>query len=69
MKQETGKRVLAIGAHDDDVIIGIGGTLLVRHQDDGVEIIVMTNGQNSHEVVLGVSVLPSPEEVAQARKE
>ncbi len=35
------ERVLAIGAHPDDVEIGVGGTLL-RHRDDGNEITVLT---------------------------
>ncbi len=47
-------RVLAIGAHPDDVEIGVGGTLLA-HQAAGIEIVVVTlsRGAVGHDGVAG----------------
>ena len=40
-------RVLAIVAHPDDESYGCGGTLLTRHADDEVHIIVLADGERS----------------------
>lgn len=59
------ERVLAIGAHPDDVEIGVGGTLL-EHADDGDEVTVLTltrgsgggdRGNRSDEAVAAASLL------------
>lgn len=63
------KKILALGAHDDDVLIGVGGILLLRHKNDGVKVQIFTNGENSHVVVLGVHEFPSPAQVARARRQ
>ena len=66
---KTAKRVVVVGAHDDDPIIGVGGTLLKRHaKADCIQMIILTNGENSHRVVLGVHDCPSPVQVARARE-
>jgi len=63
------KKILVLSAHDDDVFIGVGGILLLRHKEDEIRVQVFTNGQNSHVVVLNVHELPSPEQVEFARKQ
>jgi LmbE family N-acetylglucosaminyl deacetylase len=56
-------KVLAIGAHPDDVEINCGGTLL-RYRDDGHEVflVLMTSGN------IGSNVLSSREEIARVRQ-
>lgn len=44
----TGMRVLAIGAHFDDVEIGCGGTLL-KHKNDGDEIYILVVTDSGYE--------------------
>ena len=63
------KKVLALGAHDDDVLIGIGGILLAKHSGDDIKIQIFTSGENSHLKVLGIYEDPTPKEVAHARRQ
>lgn len=62
--------ILVLGAHDDDVILGAGGSI-VRHinKGDSVSVVVFTTGHTSHQAVLGITENPSPVEVARKRRE
>lgn len=61
-------KVLVIGAHDDDPVIGVGGILIQQHKADDITFIVCTDGQRSHLAVLGISENPTPKEVAATRR-
>ena len=64
MQPVSSQSVLAIGAHPDDVEIGVGG-ILERHRRAGDRIMVLTctggasGGESSRRVRLGVGSLPS----------
>lgn len=57
-------------AHDDDAIIGVGGTI-IKHlkSGDDVYVVIFTDGENSHRIVLGLEENPNPQEVKEKRKE
>lgn len=63
------KVVLVVTAHDDDMVIAIGGTLLNRHSGSTIYHVVCTTGENSHAVVFGEADNPSPEQVKIARRQ
>lgn len=52
-KRKTGKTILTIGAHPDDIEIGCGGTLL-QHVSNGdhINILTLTNGAVGGEIAL-----------------
>ena len=57
-------------AHEDDSILGVGGTILQHlKQDNEVYLVVFTDGRNSHKVVLGIEQKPSVWEVREKRAE
>ncbi len=64
------KKVGIYVAHDDDAILGTGGTIvrLVKSNND-VYIVIFTDGRNSHKAVLGIENNPSVQEVRSRRKE
>ena len=43
----TGKNVLAVGAHADDIEIGCGGTV-ARHARNGDEVIILIMAESSY---------------------
>ena len=63
-------KILVVAPHDDDAILGAGGAI-VRHinKGDSVSVVVFTTGHTSHQIVLGITENPSPDEVAQKRRE
>ncbi len=57
-------------AHDDDAIIGAGGTIVKTRAEGGeVYVVIVTDGANSHSSVFGFEEHPSKEEVKAKRKE
>jgi len=56
-------------AHEDDVILGVGG-IIIQHleKQDDVYITVCTDGRNSHKAVLDIKENPTPAEVAETRR-
>ncbi len=57
-------------AHDDDAIIGVGGTIVKTRAEGGeVYVIIVTDGANSHSSVFGFEKHPSKEEVRAKRRE
>lgn len=63
------RKVLVIGAHDDDPILGIGGRILqYLSSGDEVHIIICSDGRTSHRAVLGRKERPILHEVGNARK-
>jgi LmbE family N-acetylglucosaminyl deacetylase len=62
--------VLVVGAHPDDETLGCGGTI-ARRLDEGCKVIVvvLTGGAKFVEAALGITSDPSPEEVAELRRQ
>jgi len=64
------KNVLIFSPHPDDETIACGGTIaLLAQAGHNVHIVFMTDGSQSHQAVLNISVEPSPEELAVIRKQ
>ena len=56
-------------AHDDDSIIGVGGTIINRLKlGDEIYIVIFTDGQNSHTESFEIQANPNPQEVKEKRR-
>lgn len=61
---------MIFAAHDDDLILGVGGKVLrCRYQGNKVQVCLFSNGETSHQIVLGINENPSPDEVKMMRRE
>lgn len=63
------KRIIVFSPHSDDETLGCGGTI-VKKLDEGYEVfvVVMTDGQHSHDHAFGI-IDPSPATIKKIRKE
>lgn len=62
-------KVIFFVAHDDDLILSSAGLIQKLLADENeVFVVLFTNGETSHQVVLGIEKEPSPYEVAMARR-
>ncbi len=63
-------RIIVFAPHPDDETLGCGGTIAKKVRDgDLVYIVFVTDGRNSHKIVLGIEENPNPEEVKAIRRE
>lgn len=62
-------RTVVFSPHPDDDVLGCGGTIVHRLQAGHViDIVYLTDGRNSHSLVLGIVEQPTPAEVAIVRQ-
>ncbi len=67
--KKKNKKIGVYVAHDDDSIIGVGGTIIKhREMGDDVFVVIFTDGENSHFRVFGFLENPSPQQVKEKRK-
>lgn len=64
------KRIIVFAPHPDDETYGCGGTI-AKKINEGYEVIIvmMTDGRNLFQNVLGIDLDPTPEEVKKTRRE
>jgi LmbE family N-acetylglucosaminyl deacetylase len=61
---------LVIAPHPDDETLACGGAIALRRRaGQRVVVLFVTDGRCSHAAVLGIDTAPTPEEVAQCRRE
>lgn len=62
-------RLVVFSPHPDDETLACGGTITKTvHQGDDVYIVTMTDGRNSHRIVLRIDKNPTPQEIGAIRK-
>ena len=60
---------MVFAPHPDDETLGCGGTIAKKTNEGyDVHIVYMTNGENSHQEILGIVLNPSPQEVSRIRQ-
>lgn len=68
--QNMQNRIVVFAPHPDDETLGCGGTVAKEASDGNiVHIVFVTDGRNSHKIVLGIQRNPDPEEVKAIRRE
>lgn len=64
------QRVVVFSPHPDDETLACGGMIAKTvHQGDDVSVVTMTDGRNSHRIVLDIDKDPTPEEIGTIRKD
>ncbi|MBV6450316.1 MAG: putative N-acetyl-alpha-D-glucosaminyl L-malate deacetylase 2 [Anaerolineales bacterium] len=70
MFKDKMKTILVFAPHPDDETLGCGGTIVKRLKEGyKVKLIVLTDGSHSHSTVLKIFENPTPEEVANIRRQ